>query len=122
MLADRRPAARSLRLRPRIYHGSDIALGPGKVALLEAIAATGSIRLAARDLEMSYMRAWNLVQTMNRCFAKPLVGTLRGGREGGHARLTPEGERILGLYRQLVVASQRAGQPFWRKIESRMER
>src|SRR5262249_24474560 len=111
-----------LRMRPRIYHDAEIALGPGKAALLEAIAAAGSIRLAAEALGMSYMRAWALVRTMNRCFAKPLVSALRGGRDGGNAQLTPQGREILGLYRQLVAASHRAGKPFWRRIERRMER
>ena len=121
MSSHRHLAAHNLRMRPRIYHDAEIALGPGKVALLEAIVQTGSIRLAARTLGMSYMRAWTLVRTMNRCFAKPLVRALRGGRAGGRAQLTSEGHEILALYRQLVAASHRAGQPFWRKIERRME-
>jgi molybdate transport system regulatory protein len=111
-----------LRVRPRIYHDGEIALGPGKAALLEAIADTGSIRLAAKGLDMSYMRAWTLVRTMNRCFTKPLVQALRGGREGGSARLTPEGRAVLALYRQIVVAGHRAGQPYWRRIERRLAR
>jgi molybdate transport system regulatory protein len=71
---------------------------------------------------MSYMRAWTLVRTMNRCFTKPLVHSLRGGSQGGRAQLTAEGREILVLYCQMVVASRRAGQPFWRRIERRMER
>ena len=112
----------SLRMRPRIYRGGDIALGPGKVDLLQAIADTGSIRLAARALDMSYMRAWTLVQTMNRSFAKPLVQALRGGRAGGRAQLTAAGREVLVLYQELVAAGERAGQPFWRRIERRMKR
>src|SRR6185503_2140412 len=54
--------------RLRLTKGEDIALGPGKVALLEAIARTGSITAAAKSLDMSYRRAWLLVDTMNRCF------------------------------------------------------
>jgi molybdate transport system regulatory protein len=118
----RRRATNRLRLRPRVYREAEIALGPGKAALLSAIVDTGSIRLAAERLGMSYMRAWTLVRTMNRCFAKPLVRAVRGGRKGGRAQLTPEGVVVLTLYRQLVAASHRAAQPFWQRIERRMER
>ncbi len=57
-----------VQFRLRITSGDDIAVGPGKVDLLEAIASTGSITAAARQLGMSYRRAWLLVDTMNRCF------------------------------------------------------
>lgn len=105
-----------LRLRPRVYRGTDIALGPGKVELLAAIARTGSIRQAAADQEMSYMRAWTLVRTMNGCFAEPLVAAERGGASGGVARLTPAGRQVLQLYRGLAADSLRAAAPSWRKL------
>ena len=66
------PAA-AIRFRIRICKGDDIAIGPGKVDLLEAIGATGSITAAAKSLGMSYRRAWLLVDTMNRCFEAPVV-------------------------------------------------
>jgi molybdate transport system regulatory protein len=70
---------RSIRIVPRIrvVSGRDIALGPGKVELLEHIARTGSLRKAAAAMDMSYMRAWTLVKTMNRCFKKPVVVAAR---------------------------------------------
>ena len=105
-----------LRLRPRLYRGGDIALGPGKVELLAAVARTGSIRQAAVELDMSYMRAWTLVRTMNACFATPLVIAARGGRGGGVARLTPSGERVLELYHTLAAAGVRAAAPSWNKL------
>ena len=70
---------RTPRVRIRILAESVVALGPGKADLLEGIAATGSISAAAREAGMSYRRAWILVDTMNACFAKPLVMTAKGG-------------------------------------------
>jgi hypothetical protein len=66
---------RTVSPRIRVRRGDEIALGPGKVALLEAIHSGGSLTVAARGLGMSYMRAWKLVQTMNACFREPLVTT-----------------------------------------------
>lgn len=64
---------RMLLLRLRILLGDEVALGPGKVALLEELTRTGSNVKAAARLEMSYMRAWTQIRTMNQCFAEPLV-------------------------------------------------
>lgn len=85
----------------RVLLGDVIAMGPGKADLLDAIAATGSISAAARKLGMSYRRAWVLVDTMNRCFRKPLVSATTGGAHGGGCALTPHGEDILRRYRAI---------------------
>jgi molybdate transport system regulatory protein len=105
-----------VRPRIRILLGEDVALGPGKAALLEAIAATGTLAQAAEALGMSYMRAWRLVQTMNRCFRGPLVTTARGGKRGGQASLTPSGRAVLGLYRRMEQSSLEAVEPAWREL------
>ncbi len=89
------------RLAFRILLGDDIALGPGKVRLLEAIVETGSIAAAGRSMAMSYKRAWHLVDTLNRCFASPLVETAKGGAHGGGAVVTPLGHEIIARYRLL---------------------
>jgi molybdate transport system regulatory protein len=91
----------------RIIRGDDIAVGPGKVDLLEAIAATGSITAAARQLGMSYRRAWLLVDTMNRCFRKPVVEAESGGRRGGGARLTKVGSEVARQYRRIERRSEK---------------
>ena len=98
----------SVQPRIRLLHGSEIALGPGKAALLEALARGGSLAQAARELDMSYMRAWSLVRTMNAAFRKPLVVTRRGGQGRGGASLTPTGERVLLLYRRMQARSLQA--------------
>jgi molybdate transport system regulatory protein len=75
-----------------------IAMGPGKADLLRAIEAAGSISAAARDLGMSYRRAWLLVDTMNQSFKTPVVETLTGGQKGGGARVTELGHEVLDRY------------------------
>ena len=97
-----------IRFRLRVTRGADIALGPGKVDLLEAIAKTGSITAAARSLGMSYRRAWLLVDTMNRCFATPIVDAAKGGKRGGGTRLTPTGIEAVQRYRRVEQLATRA--------------
>jgi molybdate transport system regulatory protein len=88
-----------LKLKAQILVDGEIALGPGKADLLEAIAAHGSISAAGRALGLSYRRAWLMVDTMNRLFAQPLVQTVRGGPGG--ATLTADGRDVLAAFRQL---------------------
>ena len=104
------------RPRWRLCRGSDIALGPGKADLLETIHRTGTISGAARELAMSYRRAWVLVETMNRCFANPLVST--SSWRGKGASLTRDGQRVLQLYRQLESASLRSARRPLAQLES----
>lgn len=87
--------------RVRVLCGEDIALGPGKVDLLALVGETGSIREAAEGMHMSYMRAWTLIKTMNACFKEPLVEAVRGGKNGGGARLTETGRKALALYQRM---------------------
>ena len=75
-----------------------------------AIAASGSISGAARQMGMSYRRAWLLVDTMNRCFRSPLVHSAAGGSQGGGATLTPLGEEVLTLYKQMELDLEAAAQ------------
>lgn len=105
-------AAREIRpAKLRILLGEEIAMGPGKASLLEAIADTGSISAAARQLRMSYRRAWLLVDTMNRCFREPLVMAGTGGKGGGGAIVTPFGHEVLARFRALESAAQQAIAP-----------
>lgn len=94
------PFAR-LKLKAQVMLGNEIAMGPGKADLLEAIDRAGSISAAGRALGMSYRRTWLLVDTMNRCWREPLVATMTGGAHGGGARVTPLGAAVLEHYRAL---------------------
>ena len=76
-------------------------IGPGKIKLLEAIEAQGSISGAGRALGMSYRRAWLLVEELNALFAHPVVRTQMGGSRGGGSKLTPLGRDLVARYRQL---------------------
>lgn len=91
----------SLTLRFKLLLGPDIAIGPGKADLLEAIKQTGSIAAAGRQMGMSYRRAWLLVSTMNTCFASPVIVASKGGSGRGKATLTETGEEVLMRYRQI---------------------
>jgi len=108
--------ARSVQPRLRILCRGGVALGPGKAELLAWIGQTGSINQAAKQMGMSYMRAWSLVQTMNRCFKGPLVLAGRGGPGGGGAELTPMGQRVLGLYRQMEQDSLKIVRANWQAL------
>jgi len=98
-----------IRFRLRIVLGDDIAIGPGKVDLLEAIGVAGSISAAAKRLGMSYRRAWLLVDTMNRCFETPVVTAEAGGTRGGGARLTAIGAEVVRRYRSIESSAAKAG-------------
>ena len=105
----RKSANVRVQFRLRITKGEAIAVGPGKIALLEAVAATGSITAAARQLGMSYRRAWLLLDTMNRCFDEPLTDAEAGGSRGGGTSLTPLGAEVVRRYRRIEAAAAKAG-------------
>jgi molybdate transport system regulatory protein len=94
-----RPA--EARFRMRITKGETIAIGPGKISLLEAVREQGSISAAARSLDMSYRRAWLLIDELNRSLQSPATISEQGGQSGGGCVLTPVGEDIVRLYRDV---------------------
>jgi molybdate transport system regulatory protein len=87
------------RFRMRLSVGERVAVGPGRIALLEALAETGSITAAAKRLGMSYRRAWLLVDELNSALKEPAVATSQGGSRGGGSHLTASGRHLLALYR-----------------------
>jgi molybdate transport system regulatory protein len=89
----------------RIQLDPEGRIGPGKIALLENIAAHGSISAAGRAMEMSYRRAWELVEELNRLFGKPVVERQIGGRNGGGAQLTALGEALILRFRAVERAA-----------------
>jgi len=110
-------------LRPRLRITDDdgtIVMGPGKADLLDAIGRTGSIRAAAEELEMSYMRAWTLIRTMNAAFRSPLVEKERGGSAQGGAQLTDRGKEVLRLYREMERKAARAIQAEWQRMRKEL--
>ena len=111
------PQAETLKLKIQLLCGDEIAMGPGKADLLDAIVAHGSISAAARAMGMSYRRAWLLVDAMNRCWAELLVETAPGHNKGGGARLSEAGRRVLAEYRSLQAAvNDTAHGTAWRRL------
>ena len=95
-------------LRLKLVLRDKAALGHGKIALLEAIGETGSIRAAGNRFKMSYRRAWSLVAELNGMFATPLVLAEAGGRGGGGATLTPLGRAVVERYRAMESGAWKA--------------
>ncbi len=97
-------------------------VGPGKIALLEEIDRSGSISAAGRAMKMSYRRAWQLVEDLNRNFGSPVVETAAGGVGGGGARLTNAGMTLVQHYRALEKATAAAAQPHLRVLDGMVAR
>ena len=95
------PGSRYRGLTLRVLGKRRPAMGPGKAELIERIAATGSISAAARAMGMSYRRAWQLVEALNKDFRERVVTTAAGGTRGGGARVTPFGKRLVAQYRAM---------------------
>ncbi len=92
----------------RVNLGAGRLVGPGKIRLLELIGELGSISAAGRAMEMSYRRAWLLIDDLNRSFREPAVGTQHGGKSGGGAALTPFGRDLIRRYRCMEAAAHAA--------------
>lgn len=105
------------KLSIRIDFGKDRRLGPGKIQLLEQIAAHGSISAGGRALDMSYRRAWELVAALNEMFGKPLVTSKSGGKKGGGAELTAFGHSVITRYRAIEKAAAAAAESHLAALE-----
>lgn len=110
------------RLSIRIDLASGDRIGPGKIALLEAIRQTGSISAAARQLGMSYRRAWLLVEEVNDALQGRAVSAATGGRQGGGAALTPAGEQLVELYRSIETAAHAGAKKQFKAVGALMRK
>ncbi|CDG83456.1 winged helix-turn-helix domain-containing protein [Janthinobacterium agaricidamnosum] len=97
-----------LDIKVRLWRDDEVAMGPGKADLLDAIAHSGSISAAARTMNMSYRRAWLLVDSMNRNFREPLVRSAIGGQQGGGAQVTEAGFVVLAQFRAMQASANAA--------------
>jgi len=95
-------------LHLRVVLPGNIVIGPGRAELLEAIRDHGSISAAGRAIGMSYKRAWELTEAVNKAFRLPLVETTAGGAAGGGTCLTSTGEVVLAAYRRIEKAATAA--------------
>lgn len=97
-----------VQLSIRIDFGPELRVGPGKIALLEAIGTEGSISAAARAMGMSYRRAWELIDDLNTVFGRPAVESKSGGKKGGGATLTALGRDLIARYRAMEQQAVKA--------------
>ena len=95
---------RAILVRPRVYIGDSIALGPGKIDLLRQVGETRSIAAAARALGVPYKRAWLLIDSLNQGFGQLVVATATGGKGGGGASLTTLGQQLIERYDALETS------------------
>jgi molybdate transport system regulatory protein len=106
-----------LKPRFRVTCGKDIALGPGKMELLALLVETESLSESARRMNMSYMRAWKLVKTMEKCFREPVVMAERGGKSGGGMKVTETGRRALALYQEMEDNALKSTEVPWQRLQ-----
>lgn len=92
----------------RLQFDPEGRIGRGKIELLAHIKETGSISAGGRAMDMSYRRAWLLVDEMNRLFRAPVVESQRGGKQGGGAVLTPFGEALIAHYQAMEEKARAA--------------
>jgi molybdate transport system regulatory protein len=109
-----------IRITARVLAKGGGAFGPGPARLLEHIAAEGSISKAAKAMDMSYSRAWQLVDRVNNAFRKPLVESAAGGKRGGGATLTRQGEEVLNLFRKMESRLNADAAVFHEEFEKRL--
>lgn len=93
-------------------------VGRGKIALLEQIEKVGTISGAAKEMGMTYRRAWHLLETLQSVINEDVVETSVGGKKGGGARLTPVGKELITLYRDAEVEASKGAEPLLKKMDS----
>ena len=91
---------KSISVRLRIYFNAELTVGPGRIELLERIERSGSLASAAREMGMSYRRAWLLMRSLNSGLRSPALVSVKGGRNGGGAAVTVAGRALVKAYRQ----------------------
>ncbi len=121
--ASHRKAARTEAVvRFRVDFGTALAIGPGKISLLEKIGETGSLSEAARVLGMSYRRAWQLLASLNEGSSTPVTDARKGGAQGGGSQLTDFGRRLIRIYRAFDAETQRRARIAFAPLAQRARR
>ena len=110
------------RLSIRIDFGPDLRVGPGKITLLEQVVTHGSISAAGRALDMSYRRAWELIEELNHIFGQPVVVSRSGGKKGGGAEVTAFGLSLISRYRDMERAAADAAEPHLKALDLELEK
>ena len=108
----------SLKIKVRIDFDDAHAVGPGKIALLERMRDCGSLSQAARELDMSYRRAWQLLDSLNTSFNEPVIVTSIGGKGGGGSEITKFGLALIDAYRALEKEMTTRAQQFFKPLRT----
>src|SRR5882757_7350449 len=111
---------KDLTVRFRVDLGRQCSIGIGKIELLEGIARSGSLSEAARQMRMSYRRAWLLLADLNASFDQPVAQASTGGRGGGGAVLTPFGELLIAGYRKMEAGLQPLAEACFKDLSRRV--
>ena len=111
---------KDLAVRFRVDFGSGCSIGIGKIELLEGIASSGSLSEAARQMRMSYRRAWLLLADLNASFDQSVAQASTGGRGGGGAVLTPFGELLITGYRKMEAGLQPLAEACFQDLSRRV--
>jgi molybdate transport system regulatory protein len=109
-----------LKLKVRIDFDDEHAVGPGKIALLERMRDCGSLSQAARELDMSYRRAWQLLDSLNTSFNEPVIVTSIGGKGGGGSEITAFGLELIDAYRTLEKEMTSRANQFFKSMRARV--
>lgn len=110
----------SLKVKVRIDFDDAHSVGPGKIALLERMRDCGSLSQAARELDMSYRRAWQLLDSLNTSFNEPVIVTSIGGKGGGGSEITKFGLTLIDSYRALEKEMTGRAQQFFKQMRSQV--
>ena len=107
----------SYKIKSRIWieANNNVLLGEGRISLLKAIEETGSLSKAAKSLQMSYKKAWHLIDTVNKAAKKPVTISNIGGKGGGGAQLTPYGK-------SLVIAFEDINKNCWEFLDNQVSK
>ena len=110
----------SLKVKFRIDFDDAHAIGPGKIALLERMRDCGSLSQAARELDISYRRAWQLLDSLNTSFNEPVIVTSVGGKGGGGSEITKLGLALIDAYRALEKETTQRALQFFKPLRSQV--
>lgn len=103
-------------IRPRLFLGEKLLVGPGKIDLLRAVDQHSSISAAARASSMTYKRAWLLLDELRQACGAAVIDSSAGGSGGGGATVTPLGHALLEQYDAIEAACQAASAPHLRRL------
>jgi molybdate transport system regulatory protein len=109
-------------IRPRLFLGGELLVGPGKIDLLRAVQENGSISAAARATGMGYKRAWTLLDEIRQACGGEVIEGNAGGSRGGGATVTPFGHALIKHYEAIEQACAAASEPHLKQLRRLLAR